>query len=547
MSTRFRQLIAATPAVLAAAAGVVVIYLQWIGARPLWVDEQMIAINIRDRAFADLGGLLWLGQSAPLGWLMLQRLVLSVAGASDLSLRFMPAMFGAATLIAAVWTGRRWMGAVGAFVLTFLCATGLWLSFFPLELKHYSADAFWGLMLPALAAWVLDASGAHRVRRRMAVWWIVAAVAHWLSNGGLLAAPGCAIVLALIIWRRHGLREALIFAAAGFVWLLSFAVYYHLSLGYTHRSGFLRSHWSREFPPAGSGPAGTVAWIASRLAPLAHNPAGASWWIALWAAAAAGFAFARSRALGLLCATAPLMAFVLAAAGFVPLYERFALWIVPSLYAGIAMLADRAALLARDARRGRRLAFLAAVPAAALAVFLTVDISARGIDDLRRARSPETNHGLNDRDSVRWLLAQRKPGDAVLTTRLGWPAIWWYGGVRPSAPVGMRPEFLEIAHRPPGNDCRPEELADALRPYTRAIVHIGFPDMPQGYDGLLLRHLDQLGAIAHYREFGHDGMAAIVDLHTPNALESTLDLIPRLRDEPRRLSGCIAVAPARLW
>ena len=40
----------------------------------MWVDEEMIALNLRDRGWLDLAGPLWLGQTAPLGWLALQRL-----------------------------------------------------------------------------------------------------------------------------------------------------------------------------------------------------------------------------------------------------------------------------------------------------------------------------------------------------------------------------------------------------------------------------------------------------------------------------------------
>ena len=39
---------------------------QWLRAPPFWVDEEMLAINLRDRPLADLTGPLWLGQSAPL-------------------------------------------------------------------------------------------------------------------------------------------------------------------------------------------------------------------------------------------------------------------------------------------------------------------------------------------------------------------------------------------------------------------------------------------------------------------------------------------------
>jgi len=543
-----RGLAYAPAAIVALGAAAFIVY-QWSGARPLWVDEEMIAINIRDRSMTQLADRLWLGQSAPLGWLVLQRLMLLAAGAGELALRFVPALFGAATLAAAFWTGRRWMTAAGAFILTVLVAFGLWISFYPLELKHYSADAFWGLMVPALAALAPDAREAAAVRRRAMIWWAVAALAHWLSNGGLFATPGTALVAAAVIWRRHGLREAVVFALGGVAWLASFATYYALSLGHTHGNEYLRRFWIEDFLPSGSGLGGAMQWYGSRFEPLALNPVGTGQWLLLWLAALAGFAVGKPRALAAMFATLPLTAFALAAGGLVPLRERFALWIVPALYAGVAMLGDAAVRLVRDAARSRRVILLVpALPMAAIVLVLASDIVARGLENFREERSPVTNRGLDDREAVRWVLAQRKPGDAVLTTRLGWPALWWYGGIRPheDTAAAAAEGFLQVGHRRPGDDCRPEQLRAALAPHTRALVHVGFPDMPEGYGALLLQQLDGLGAIAYYREIA-DGFVAIVELHTSGAAAPSLDLLPSSRLLAATLDGCIAVAPARLW
>lgn len=533
------------PAILVALAGAAFIAYQWSGARPMWVDEEMIAINIRDRSLAQMTGALWLGQSAPLGWLMLQRVVLLVAGTSEAALRLVPAAFGAGTLAGAFWVGRRWMTPAGAFVFVLLFACGAWVSFFPLELKHYSADVFWALLLPGAAAWALEAAHADARRRRAIAWWLIAAAAHWLSNGGLLAAPGCAVVLFAATWLRHGAREAFSFALMGTIWLLSFAAYYYLSLGHTYRSTFLWRHWGGEVAPAGADLRSLFAWLSARFEPLARNPAGSGMASLLWLGAAAGLALGRARVLAAAFATLPLTAFILGAASVVPLYERFSLWMVPALYGGVAMLADRAVWLARD--RGLRwpeARTLASAVLAALVIAVSADILATGLEHVDERRITDTNHGLQDRESVRWLLAQRRDGDALLTTRLGWPAIWWYGGLRP---LDERPDAYEIGHRYPGPDCGPEQLRDAMRAHRRALIHIGFPDMSEGYGSLLLRHLDQLGTIAHYRDWGPDGFTAIVDLHTPHAEESSLALMPRFQDGERRLAGCIAVSPARLW
>ena len=65
---------------------------QWSAARPLWLDEQMIALNLRDRTFRDLSHQLSFDQSAPFGWLLLERIALLGLGANELALRLAPAL-----------------------------------------------------------------------------------------------------------------------------------------------------------------------------------------------------------------------------------------------------------------------------------------------------------------------------------------------------------------------------------------------------------------------------------------------------------------------
>jgi hypothetical protein len=144
------------PAAIIALAGVVALIDQWSWARPLWLDEEMIALNLRDRTVAGLAGPLWLNQSAPLGWLALQRALIVQFGPTERTLRAAPVLFGMATLALAWWAGRRWMRPFGAAVFVLLCSFGQQISFFPLESKPYSADVFWALLLSVLAVWAME-------------------------------------------------------------------------------------------------------------------------------------------------------------------------------------------------------------------------------------------------------------------------------------------------------------------------------------------------------------------------------------------------------
>src|SRR5690606_1927619 len=101
--------VAVIPVVLIALVALGADVAQWFRAAPLWLDEEMIAINIRDRSFTRLAGPLWLGQGAPFGWLVVQRAALLMFGASELSLRFFPLVAGAATVMTALWIAMRWL------------------------------------------------------------------------------------------------------------------------------------------------------------------------------------------------------------------------------------------------------------------------------------------------------------------------------------------------------------------------------------------------------------------------------------------------------
>jgi hypothetical protein len=527
----------------------------WSIARPLWLDEEMIALNIRDRSFGELAGPLWLGQSAPLGWLIGQRAVMLTLGTGELALRLVPMLFGLATIAAAVWIGRRWLTMFGASVLVSLCTFGLWLSHFPFEVKHYSADAFWGLLLPALAIRVTEGATTRDVTGRAAVWWAAAALGLWTANGALFATPGAAIVMCALLWRRHGWRTAAIAAALGVMWLASFALDYELSLGHTYRSRYLREYWLGDLPPADSGVRQTLAWLFARLETLAIAPFGTDWWRTLWLVAAAGLALGSRPALGLASATAPLMMFLLAGLGVVPLFERLAHWAVPATYVGIALGLDRLWSVARAAVAGRQWVRLAATAGiAAVPLILTAAIVGRGREDMISGRPPTHKQGFQDRDGVRWLVAQRRDGDALVSTHLGWPGIWWYGR---ASLAGSAVEFepmpagagtFQMDYRGEASVCARDGVRHALKGYKRLLVYIGFRDVPRGFDELLLQRLQQMGTIAALKEFSEYSRGAIVDLRQPRADDLRPVGLGRWpAQEPAVVDGCFTLRAARRW
>ena len=526
-------------------------------ARPLWVDEEMIALNARWRSFADLGGPLWLDQSAPLGWLALERAALVVFGTGERAARALPVLCGIGTLIVAAWIGRRWMTAIGAAILVGLCAIGPWIVFFTLELKQYSSDVCWALFVPALAAWALEADGRDRVMRRIAVWWTVAAMGSWLSNGATFVAPACAVILVCRTWQKYGVRDGVRAAVSGIVWFVSFGVHYTLALRHAIDNEYLKNYWGFAYPPLSEGVFETLQWVGRWVQSFALKPVGTEHWALFWAATLVGFVYATAKhgTFGLLFASVPLSALTLGMLHVVPPFERLGLWCVPALYVGLALCADATSWIAYHSRwRPPTLRTAAIVSAALVVTIVSLDIVTRGRNELD-AKRPDNNYGLDDRRSIRFVLRARQPGDPVLTTHFGLAGLWWYGGVDISDPsragfLGDSPIF-EIAHDADEERCtRDRDDIDALTARTgRAIVYLGFRMNvePEGFDKLVLDELGKRGAIVGYHRYADLSHLVEFDFRQPpNGAGDRFFTRPNTPPLPS-LSGCVAVRPARRW
>jgi hypothetical protein len=573
-----RRLFVHWTATLVAIAGVGLLIYWEQTARPLWVDEEMLVLNARDRAFTRFDGPLWLDQSAPPGWLALERIALLTLGTGERAVRLVTVLFGIATLVTAVWVGRRSMGPAGATVLVLLCSIGEWIVFFTLELKHYSADTFGALLLPALGARALEtADGSNRLTRRITLWWMAAAILLWFSYGALFVTPACAAVLFVECSRRNW-RSAGWMAIVGFVWLCSFGLYYVLVLRHTLGNAYLQNYWAFAFPPRAGGARAILDWSIARLEPFAKKPGGSQLWVLFWLTSVSGIAYATAtrRMLGPLLAAVPISALALAILHLVPPFERLALWVVPALYVGVGFCADAAVRLGGHTFSRRRpiplvFAAVAAAAAAAAAGAVCADLVRHGV--LALVNRPRSNYGLDDRRSVRWLMAARRPGDVVMTTHFGLAALWWYGGLdisnadRSGHLLDGTP-ILEMQYVPSEADCSRADLETtaALRGHQRALVYLGFRlnVLPPGFDNLALEDLGRHGALVGYQRYAEESRGAVFDLGRapvgrlvipaepvrpagPTAGAGGIDPHPPAQEGQSVLTGCLSLVPARRW
>jgi predicted membrane-bound mannosyltransferase len=122
-------------------AGALLRLFQFLSGRSLWLDEIMLSRNVLDRGWTELLGTpLDFHQVAPAGFLLLQKLAVTLLGDGELALRTVPLLASFASLFLFWRVARRFLagwpllGALGLFAFS---AALLWYSS---EAKQYSTD-----------------------------------------------------------------------------------------------------------------------------------------------------------------------------------------------------------------------------------------------------------------------------------------------------------------------------------------------------------------------------------------------------------------------
>jgi hypothetical protein len=390
--------------------------------------------------------------------------------------------------------GRRWLGPPATTVLVALCAVNGALLRYSDEAKHYSADAFCVLLLLTLAALAVERPSA----RRVVVWWLVAAACAWFSFAAVLATPGIALVLLASTARRR-VTAWIVPAAGALAWLAAVGLLHLLSLRFAvGDETLLRLNARLGLPPEDGD---MVAWLARRPFTLAKDPFGVPAWFAvpLWAGAAAGAAVAARRhlAFGALLAVPPVTAFALAQQRIVPLYGRFALWLVPPMCVALAVAARALAAWAvrRPAPTLPRAIAVGLAGAAAVVALAPAGLAA--------ARPPVVVNGVDDRAAIRFLLAERRPGDLLVVGPSSWPAVGWYAGPGTLATVRVAALHPDRRHCPPPD----------LRPHTRVLAWSGARSSGRDLDGALFAALSEVGRVVRALRFdGGVGVLYVADL-----------------------------------
>jgi hypothetical protein len=267
--------------------GFVLRLLQYVANRSLWLDEAMLARNIIDHSFAQLFSPLDYNQGAPILFLLMQRALVLLFGGQDYILRLFPFFCGMISLILFYFFFQQIKMGMSRWLMIIWFAISIPLIWYSSEAKQYSTDVAISLLLWVLALHYLR---SNRPRTYLLGLGAAGAIGLWFSHPALFTLMGIATGLLFqcfypstnsgdIESADHGrfctpikpkqLKHLVILFT---FWLISFLLFYKVSLAGLSANTILRDSWLHAFMPLP--PWHNLRWFPATVYHVMQHPLG---------------------------------------------------------------------------------------------------------------------------------------------------------------------------------------------------------------------------------------------------------------------------------
>jgi hypothetical protein len=229
---------------------------------PIWGDEAMVALALRDHGFRGLAGFLASAPSgtqvAPTPFLWFELVMYRLFGGSELSLRLWAIVTGCAGLWLFVLLARTLCGRLAAVFAVGMLAVGNFPIRYAAEVKPYASDLLLSAALLLLAALFLR-------RPRQLAWLallaLIVPVALLCSFPAVFVAGGVSAGLFGVVWREGGAKRWALYLLFNAVLIGAFlASYLLVTQGqYAAAQRAMLPYWHENFPP--SAPWELAKWL----------------------------------------------------------------------------------------------------------------------------------------------------------------------------------------------------------------------------------------------------------------------------------------------
>lgn len=241
--------------------------------RSLWEDEIYLSTGIEHYTLSQLfTSQLDFQQKAPIGYLVIVKLITMLLGGKEMELRLFPMLCGIASLFCFVSVAKHFLKPAGVLVALALVAFAPTLVYHAVEAKQYAVEFLATIIILQLYVKYYNRTDT----RSLLAWGLWGAVIVWFSYSSVFILAGVAATVGLrAIIHKHWSRLGLLMFPF-ILWFGSFAVNYMIFTQKDAHTGwlvfFFVSHHAF-MPLSGSMP----AWLLRQIFAFFNYPLGLSW------------------------------------------------------------------------------------------------------------------------------------------------------------------------------------------------------------------------------------------------------------------------------
>jgi len=227
--------------------GIILRVVQCLYNRSLWLDESFIGLNVMNRSFLELLKPLDFGQAAPLGFILIEKIVSFIFGNSEYALRLFPLVSGIISIFLFYGIIKRWLDEKAVPIALILFVISERLIYFSSEVKQYSSDVMVSLLLLFIFTKYLEKEKVKFLD--FVIPGLIGSLAVWFSFSSffILAGFGITIFLMYIKKREYYKFRPLFFIF--FLWGISSMLNFLVSLNGISINPDLVEYFQYDFMP----------------------------------------------------------------------------------------------------------------------------------------------------------------------------------------------------------------------------------------------------------------------------------------------------------
>jgi len=247
--------------------GIAIRLVQYLYNRSLWADEAVLALNIVNRSYLELLQPLDYDQGAPFGFLIIEKLAIQIFGNNEYALRLFPLLSGIISLLLFYQLAKRYLnGYAIPIALAFFVSLNR-LVYYTTELKQYSSDVAIALLSSLL---VIEICRKRLNLTKIILFSLLGALTIWFSHPAIFVLAGFGATHLLMNaskTKKSQIFKILIIYSS---WLISFALFYFVSVQSLNKNQDLMTSWKNAFPSS----AFDIIWLFDAFGKFFYEPLG---------------------------------------------------------------------------------------------------------------------------------------------------------------------------------------------------------------------------------------------------------------------------------